>query len=95
MRVLHLLFVVVFRFPKNEELAAKWKKALGIEIIQGYITGTVCVEHFTDFEFKRKNKKELKSDAIPHSTNDVLLINSAKNSATGTSISLGYVANEI
>lgn len=52
------------RFPKNHDVAAKWNIALGFDgnkILHGF----VCFEHFEDDRFKRKNKSELKADAIP------------------------------
>lgn len=70
-------------------MAEAWKKALGLEIIQGYITGTVCVEHFRHVDFKRKNKKELKPGAIPHLSNNLTI--SGKNSTMDTPIVLELV----
>lgn len=52
------------RFPKNREIAEQWNIALGIEP-EKYAYGFVCCEHFEDQHFKRKNKTELKTDAVP------------------------------
>lgn len=58
------LLIVLIRFPKNREMAEKWNVALGFEA-EKYIYGFVCVEHFEDDHFKRKNKSELKPHAVP------------------------------
>lgn len=51
----------------NTDRAEKWKEALGILDIQNEISGMVCLEHFNESDFRRKNKTELKANVIPRS----------------------------
>lgn len=46
------------------DIADKWKDAVGIDRNK-ICNGFVCVEHFEDKYFKRRNKTELKLNAIP------------------------------
>lgn len=57
-------FIVLFRFPKNQEIAKQWNIALGIDTNE-IVYGLICFEHFEDRHFKRRNKTELKPDAVP------------------------------
>lgn len=59
-----ILSFVSNRVPKNRDVAGKWSIALGFEP-QNHIYGFVCFEHFADEDFKRTNKTELHSHAIP------------------------------
>lgn len=59
-----LLYCVNVRFPKNRLIAVQWNAALGIDSNK-FVQGLVCAEHFEDKYFKRKNKTELKPDALP------------------------------
>lgn len=93
--------MLLIRFPKNREIAEKWNVALGFEA-EKIIHGLVCVEHFEDDQFKRRNKTELKPHAVPIVTkhiekiqnDDVLesndaiesLVESIEVSATSTSV---------
>lgn len=55
---------ILIRFPRNPEIAKKWNIALGIDS-EKIVYGFVCFEHFEDKHFKRKNKTELKPEAVP------------------------------
>lgn len=52
------------RFPKNEHLNQQWRTRLGVSSEHVY-RGLICSEHFVYEDFKRKNKSELKPNAIP------------------------------
>lgn len=59
----------LFRFPVNTENAEKWKEVLGMLDIKKEISGTVCMEHFSETDFRRKNRTELKANVIPRLLN--------------------------
>lgn len=66
MPILWPLFIgfLFIRFPKDQAIAKKWNIALGLEVNK-IVHGHVCCEHFNENDFKRKNKTNLRSDAIP------------------------------
>lgn len=45
-------------------IAVQWNAALGIDT-SVFVQGLICAEHFEEKYFKRKNKTELKPDAVP------------------------------
>lgn len=55
-----------FRFPKNIAMNEQWKESLGITSDK-LASGTICINHFIDTDFKRKDKHHvtLNPDAIP------------------------------
>lgn len=59
-----MLYCVNHRFPKNRLISIQWNVALGIDEDK-FAQGLVCQDHFEDKHFKRKNKTELKPDAVP------------------------------
>lgn len=84
------------RFPKNGENVQKWKTALGLEYIQNQITGNVCMDHFKESDFRRKNKTELKPNVIPHLSDRATCANAAyANAVEAEMAELVEVAEEI
>lgn len=56
------------RIPQNNAVAMQWTKAIKKdETVERAIGGMVCIEHFLEKDFKRKDKYriELKPEAVP------------------------------
>lgn len=63
------------RFPKSASLGRMWVKAVTKEEVwDKSFGGMVCIQHFTDNDFKRKDKSKvlLKPDAIPSIFNEII-----------------------
>lgn len=58
----------IFRFPRNNDIAREWTKVIKqVDFCEKPIGGMVCIEHFTEKDFKRndKHKSQLKPESIP------------------------------
>lgn len=57
---------IAFRFPNDDEKNKQWRDALEINV-DHRVSGTVCIEHFRETDFKRRDEYHviLKPDAIP------------------------------
>lgn len=67
------------RIPHNDAVAMQWTKAIRrVEIVEKSIGGMICIEHFVEKDFKRKDKYriELKPVAVPSIFADMNEINS-------------------
>lgn len=64
-----LTTAVTHRFPKDTEMASKWKEALGIsqhtvqELQKGFV---VCTKHFTNSSYRNEIANTLNTTAIPN-----------------------------
>lgn len=57
-------FFAAGSFPKDENLAQKWKLAIGIDDNK-FFKAFVCSAHFFEGDFRRKDQSQLKKGSVP------------------------------
>lgn len=60
--------VIFYRFPRDNALAKEWTKAIkNVDFVDKPIGGMVCIDHFSEEDFKRKDRNvvQLKPGSIP------------------------------